>query len=161
MRVWFLSCEVVVKIQGNVLSNHYYWSVQGDFRIPRTGSWWSGWMNHQARGLLVNWIGDAFCLPRNDGAGRKLTASLLQMNQMLFWRWEKTFSWHWKCREGEDKNQETGILTHSWPGTGDRHASQVSLALQRVSSPGRVLQMCRMKGRVWRENGLFGLNHTH
>lgn len=43
-------------------------------------------MNHQARGLLEHWIGDAFYLPRNEGAGREPTASLLQMDQMLFWR---------------------------------------------------------------------------
>lgn len=75
-------------------STHRYWSVQGDFRLPRSSSWWRGWLNHQARRLLDNWMGNAFYPPRNEGAGRQPITSLLQMDQMLFWRWEKTFFWH-------------------------------------------------------------------
>lgn len=43
-------------------------------------------MNHQARELLDNCIGEAFYLPRNEGTGTEPTASLLRMDQMLFWR---------------------------------------------------------------------------
>lgn len=84
MRMRLLPSRTDTRIQVQIQNAHHYWDTQGDFRLPRSGSWWRGWLNHQARRLLDNWMGNAFSPPRNEGAGRQPIASRLQMDQMLF-----------------------------------------------------------------------------
>lgn len=95
------SCE---NVRQCVKQSFLLWSVQGDFGIPRTGSWWSGQMNHQA-GDLDNWIGDAFYLPRNEVLAESLLLACFKWTRCYFGDEQKTFSWHWQHREEKIKTK--------------------------------------------------------